>query len=830
MTTGPLQCNNDESVEFLRRLYPEGPWVLTSVQLDRKGIETRTFRPDTEAAMRDWLTRYGGVRNIYFSLNPPLRDMNKKADREEIKCVAYLHVDVDPRAGEDIPAEQERIRALFEERLPKGVPAPTAVIFSGGGYQGLWALTDPIPIDGNLEKAEDAKRYNQQLELLFGGDNCHNIDRILRLPGTVNLPDAKKIKKGRTPALAHCEFFADVGNREYDLSLFTPAPMVQMRSDIGFSGGGQQVNIKTGNIERIQDVSELDAWNVPDRVKVIIVQGKHPEEPKQGDNSRSAWVFDCVCQLVRCEVPDDVIFSILTDPDFGISESVLEMKSNAEKYAIRQIERAKEEAIDPVLREFNERYAVIGNWGGKCRIVEDQYDEALKRPRLTKQSFEDFRNRHMNRYVVVGQDKDGKDVKAPAGKWWLAHPGRRQYERVIFLPGQEVKGVYNMWKGFACTARPGDCELYLRHLFDNICGGNQEHYEFLLGWMARVVQHPATTGECTIVLRGGRGSGKGFFVKEFGKLFGRHFLQVANSNHLVGQFNSHLRDVVVLFADEAFFAGDKKHESVLKTIVTEDTLPIEAKGVDLEVAPNYIHLIMASNDDHVVPAGGDERRFFVLDVGSEQQQNVSYFKKISAQMDNGGREALLQYLMTYDLSGFEVRNVPKTAALREQQKRTLGQEAEWWYNKLREGRVLGEHENWEDEVRKDAVLDDYLNYARRLSYTRRGNSTSLGLFLQKHCPELATFQRMAEWDEPGADGYTRTIKRRTYFYKLPTLAEAREQWNKLYGPENWPEILVQQAVAEVPRKPVPLVEEPRPITHTAPVAPPSGAPGDDCPF
>jgi hypothetical protein len=35
----------------------------------------------------------------------------------------------------------------------------------------------------------------------------------------------------------------------------------------------------------------------------------------------------------------------------------------------------------------------------------------------------------------------------------------------------------------------------------------------------------------------------------------------------VGNFNVHLRDCVMLFADEAFCDGDKQHESVLKTLI-----------------------------------------------------------------------------------------------------------------------------------------------------------------------------------------------------------------------------------------------------------------------
>jgi hypothetical protein len=53
---------------------------------------------------------------------------------------------------------------------------------------------------------------------------------------------------------------------------------------------------------------------------------------------------------------------------------------------------------------------------------------------------------------------------------------------------------------------------------------------------------------------------------------------------------------VLLFGDEAFYAGDKKHESILKMLITEEMITIEAKGVDAEVSGNCIHLMMASND------------------------------------------------------------------------------------------------------------------------------------------------------------------------------------------------------------------------------------------
>ena len=299
-----------------------------------------------------------------------------------------------------------------------------------------------------------------------------------------------------------------------------------------------------------------------------------------------------------------MIFAILTDPEWGISESVLGHKANSERYALRQIQRAKETAIDPWLAYFNARYFVVKNMGGKCMVLTQMEDYALERKRLSKMTLSSFEQGYENKRVKIGEDSKGTPKYMSAGRWWRHHEARRQYETIVFAPERQVpKGVYNLWQGFAVESRPGDCELFLEHLREHVCAGNAAHYEYLMGWMARAVQRPASPGEVAIVLRGGRGVGKGFFAKAFGELFGQHFMQVSNSSHLVGNFNAHLRDLVVLFADEAFYANDKKHESILKTLVTEDTMAVESKGVDIETGPNYIHLIMASNDLRVIPGG-----------------------------------------------------------------------------------------------------------------------------------------------------------------------------------------------------------------------------------
>lgn len=782
-----LQSDTAASVAYLKRLYPKGPWALTSVALDKKSIETITFYPADLQDMVAWIDEYNGIRNIYYHINPVRYAVKKKAERTDIDKVCYLHVDIDARAGQDLVAERKRILALLTKNRPSGIPEPTIIVASGGGYQAFWKLIEAIPINGEIGLAEEAKRFNQQLETVFGGDHCHNIDRIMRLPGTINVPDEKKLKKGRTSELAKLLQFNDVA---YPISDFTAAPQVRLQDET-FGGGTIYPEARakvSGNVRRLPSVDELDEWNVSDRVKVVIVQGHHPEQPKEGDNSRSAWVFDCCCNLVRAGVPDDVIYSIITDPDFSISESILEEGASAHKQAIRQIERAKEMAVDPKLRELNERYAVISNFGGKCRIVERIQDDALKRSRITKQSFEDFRNSYMHQVVECGVDAKGNPKYMPLGNWWLSNPNRRQYRTLTFAPGRDVKDGYNLWQGFAVNAKPGDCSMFLDHIKRNICNGNEEHYAYLLNWMARAVQHPATPGEVGVAFRGAMGVGKSIVAKIFGHLWGPHYMVVSNSSHLVGNFNAHLRDVCFLFADEAFFAGDKKHRSVLRSLITDQLIPLESKGVDVEMGPNYLHIMMASNERHLLPAGEDERRWLVLDVAKGNHQDSRFFGKMMEQMTSGGYEALLHELLTRDISHFNVRDVPKTEALQEQKLLSLEAMEQWWYTKLQHGRILEEHAVWEREVLKQALIQDFTEEMRQWNVQRRGNPVQLGRFLAHIVPGVETKQVVKSLRVHLGNGIMADEEaKRHYHYCLPSLETCRKAWEDKYGPQQWPD-------------------------------------------
>jgi hypothetical protein len=782
-----IKPNWNESLTFLKRFHPGRLWVLSAIPSTQAKITTRTFREEDADQVLQWL--YANEQNnIYFSVAEPAKFLSKKAERTDIKAVHWLHVDVDPRAGEDVEQERERILHMLKSP-PDGIPVPTVIVFSGGGYQGFWRLEEPIEIDGKLDLAEQAKLYNIQLELLLGGDQCHNIDRIMRLPGSINWPNKRKVEKGRVPALAK---IIPASGKTYPLDKFIAAPQVQNGKTFE---SRQQVKI-SGNVKRIDD---LDTLPLTDLCKVVIVQGCDPDDPTKfqkkdspGELDRSNAVWYVICEMVRCGCSNNDIFSVITDPGFGISEHVLAQKTNVEKFAARQIERARDMTQEDgdLLTQMNDRYAVIGNYGGKCRILTERDDvlDGVRRKSVDFLSFADFKNFWCNKLVEVGMDqKTGKPIYIPVGKWWIQHEDRREYNTVVFAPQMNIEGSYNLWKGFAFDAIPGDCSIYLDHVYRNICGSDDVIYKYLVGWMATAVQHPDRPGQVAVVLKGRQGTGKGMFAENFGALFGRHFLPIRNSSHIFGQFNSHLRDCVVLFADEAIWSGNNKHESLLKSLITQDTVMSEAKGFDAEPSRNFIHLIMASNDDWVVPARGDDRRMLVLEVEEHNKRDTDFFGAMADQLENGGYEALLHFLRTYDLTDFVLQEIPQTQALIDQKVQTFDTIESWWYEKLEQGRMFDEDDGWPEEVFSSHLCYDYINYSKLWGGSGKLNKTKMGRFFNKVFPSdwESRGQKRGKHHVIGIDGIARD-QNRPYVYRIPPLDKCRKRWDFLYGgPFNW---------------------------------------------
>lgn len=132
-----------------------------------------------EAAAR-WIEA-NAERDIYFAparLRDAFTGKPRKAD-----CVGahWVWVDIDPPRGMTDPAElAEWQNDALAEVAASDLPPPQVVVDSGRGLWLYWHLPHELPPD-------EIEAINYALaERLAGGDHCHNIDRVARLPGTLN--------------------------------------------------------------------------------------------------------------------------------------------------------------------------------------------------------------------------------------------------------------------------------------------------------------------------------------------------------------------------------------------------------------------------------------------------------------------------------------------------------------------------------------------------------------------------------------------------------------------------------------------------------------------
>ena len=152
----------------------------------------------------------------------------------------------------------------------------------------------------------------------------------------------------------------------------------------------------------------------------------------------------------------------------------------------------------------------------------------------------------------------------------------------------------------------------LDHILQIWCRNEQSTYEYVLNWMAHAVQKPWEKMACALVLRGAEGAGKGCIVDLLARVLGKeYYYQVKDADN--GLFAKHapqgMENCLLLFVDEAVWGGNKKEAGILKKLITEDTHEIEPKFLIRFTVDSFFNLIFASNNDWVVPAGLQARRF-----------------------------------------------------------------------------------------------------------------------------------------------------------------------------------------------------------------------------
>jgi hypothetical protein len=429
--------------------------------------------------------------------------------------------------------------------------------------------------------------------------------------------------------------------------------------------------------------------------------------------------------------------------------------------------------------QLNERYGVI-QLNGQVLIL-DTHGDGSEGSRYALLRADAFRLYHANRLVKANRRwRRLADV-------WLESKYRRDISSIVFDPtGAAPRDVFNLWRGF--TVEPnedGSCALFLEHLRDNVCGGNTEQYNWVIAWFAAIFRNPLRKVGTALVLRGKQGTGKTIVGKVFGHLLGRHYCSVSSPRYVTGSFNSHLEHVLLLQAEEAFFAGDKTMAGALKDLITNDTMLIEPKYINPYEVTNHVRLLVTTNERWSVPAGDGERRFSILDVSDRRRKDDAYFNAMMQQLRDRGFGVLLYFLLNHEYDEATIRRVLVTEALHEQQDFSMAPEEGWWQGILVRGQLPGDAGG--DGISVNSRLwSHYIEHCRRIGALHRQTEVLLGKFLMRIAPFTKHDVRL----DP--ESVKRENRSRRQVREFPTLQECRQRFDEHTGrnhawgePEDW---------------------------------------------
>jgi len=211
-------ADGDAAVDFLlgwtERWKPD--WFVNVCTIpaihtaNSRGVIGRSHSIKTLAQNRGQLAAFIEERNrsgdgLYFSPNPLSRAVTTKACKTDLAAIVALAVDLDPHTeGGDHNERRVHLLLHVEKLIEDSDPVVAGMISSGNGVGLFHLLAQPLP----LQDMEIAEKVCAMLHARSAGfakiDGTHNVDRLMRLPNTLNWPSTRKLAQGypKAPSLA----------------------------------------------------------------------------------------------------------------------------------------------------------------------------------------------------------------------------------------------------------------------------------------------------------------------------------------------------------------------------------------------------------------------------------------------------------------------------------------------------------------------------------------------------------------------------------------------------------------------------------------------------
>ncbi len=329
-----------------------------------------------------------------------------------------------------------------------------------------------------------------------------------------------------------------------------------------------------------------------------------------------------------------------------------------------------------------------------------------------------------DRHLVERKDSKGERKCISVGKiWWSSDDARCASNGIKFDPLDTPLSVckdgrLNAWQGFFSETKKSinmeSIQLYRDHVLKCICSRDSIAAEYIIRYLAHMIQKPEEKPSVAILMRSPEGTGKGLAMAPFANMLGPQCVSLGDPKAIVGKYNTMLENKLLTYFEEVFLATRTGADGC-KTFISESTITIEHKYGAIYQTDNLSRVILSSNRDNPIKLDASSRRYVVVDGtywSSDSSETESHTKKIAKMFKSKDfADDLYTYLLNYDISKFNPYKAVDTQALAMQKLSSLEGAGELIYRWLQDGRV-DSHYGWPDTAEKSLTNSELLQIAQ----------------------------------------------------------------------------------------------------------------------
>jgi hypothetical protein len=358
---------------------------------------------------------------------------------------------------------------------------------------------------------------------------------------------------------------------------------------------------------------------------------------------------------------------------------------------------------------------------------------------------------------------------------FLVDPSTHIYDQIAFSPLKTPSTTLNYWRGPSIIPVPGDWSIIREFLYAVICDEDTTLYQYLLRYIAHMLQHPEEKPSIAIVMLSRSGCGKGSLYRLLSNIWPKSAIEVSDINHVIGSFNAALEKNYLVMLDEALFVGNKAAMERFKNMISEPTVRVEQKYQPSRTIESFHRFFAASNSEHFANIPVDDRRFVFIKVSDRRQQDLIYFDRVHKAINDSVTIAAFVYdLFAMDLTNFKVRQRPITHEHLNQRIQSLDGFERFWLEVLETGKLrtkpLGIYSSsetdWEEPIfiSTQYIIDSYSFFDKNANRYEPLQTQKVSSTLQKICPSAKS------------DRVKNSSGKQERGYKLPSIILARSEF------------------------------------------------------